>query len=65
MKRNRRAGVEDRWSMSARDEHGNVQTLPSANLRQGKPLARKDGQPSRRTSGPTSQVSTFNGRRSA
>jgi hypothetical protein len=30
MKRNRRAGVEDRWTKTVRDEHGNTQTVPSA-----------------------------------
>ena len=29
-KRNRRAGVEDRWTKTVRDEHGNTQTVPSA-----------------------------------
>lgn len=28
--RNRRAGVEDRWYKTVRDEHGNKQTVPSA-----------------------------------
>jgi hypothetical protein len=31
MKRNRRAGVEDRWTKTVRDEQGNTQTVPSAN----------------------------------
>ncbi|HEX3548583.1 MAG TPA: tyrosine-type recombinase/integrase [Mycobacterium sp.] len=30
MKRNRRAGVEDRWTKAVRDEHGNKQNVPSA-----------------------------------
>ena len=30
MKRNRRAGVEDRWTKTVRDEHGNTQKVPSA-----------------------------------
>ena len=30
MKRNRRAGVEDRWTKTVRDEQGNTQTVPSA-----------------------------------
>ena len=30
MKRNRRAGVEDRWTKTVRDEHGNAQKVPSA-----------------------------------
>ena len=30
MKRNRRAGVEDRWSKTVRDEQGNTQTVRSA-----------------------------------
>lgn len=29
MKRNRRAGVEDRWSKTVRDEHGKSQSVPS------------------------------------
>lgn len=29
MKRNRRAGVEDLWTKTVRDEHGNTQTVPS------------------------------------
>jgi hypothetical protein len=33
--RNRRAGVEDRWPKSVRDEHGNVATVPSANHGKG------------------------------
>jgi integrase len=36
MKRNRRAGVEDRWMKTVRDEHGNTKTVPSA--RHGKGL---------------------------
>jgi integrase len=36
MKRNRRAGVEDRWTKTVRDEYGNTQTVPSA--RNGKGL---------------------------
>jgi hypothetical protein len=28
--RNRRAGVEDRWFKTVRDEHGNTQTVPSS-----------------------------------
>jgi integrase len=35
MKRNRRAGVEDRWTKTVRDEHGNTQTVPSANQGKG------------------------------
>ena len=30
MKRNRRAGVEDRWTKTVRDTDGNAQTVPSA-----------------------------------
>ena len=30
MKRNRRAGVEDRWTKTVRDEQGNTQKVPSA-----------------------------------
>ena len=30
MKRNRRAGVEDRWTKTVRDEHGNAKKVPSA-----------------------------------
>ncbi len=30
MKRNRRAGVEDRWTKTERDEHGNTQKVPTA-----------------------------------
>ena len=30
MKRNPRAGVEDRWTKTVRDEHGNTQKVPSA-----------------------------------
>ena len=29
MKRNRRAGIEDRWSKSVRDENGESRTVPS------------------------------------
>ena len=36
MKRNRRAGVEDRWTRTIRDEYGNTQKVPSA--RDGKGL---------------------------
>ena len=36
MKRNRRAGVEDRWTKTVRDEDGNTQKVPSA--RHGKGL---------------------------
>lgn len=36
MKRNRRAGVEDRWTKTVRDEHGNTQTVPSATHGKGK-----------------------------
>jgi integrase len=36
MKRNRRAGVEDRWTKTVRDEHGNTKTVPSANDGKGK-----------------------------
>lgn len=36
MKRNRRAGVEDRWTKTVRDEHGNRQKVPSG--RHGKGL---------------------------
>jgi len=35
VKRNRRAGVEDRWTKTVRDEHGNSQTVPSARHGQG------------------------------
>jgi integrase len=35
-KRNRRAGVEDRWTKTVRDEHGNTQTVPSAANGKGK-----------------------------
>ncbi|AFJ35077.1 phage-related integrase [Mycobacterium intracellulare subsp. yongonense 05-1390] len=35
-KRNLRAGVEDRWNKTVRDEHGNPQTVPSANYGKGK-----------------------------
>lgn len=34
--RNRRAGVEDRWTKTIRDEAGNEQTVPSANHGKGK-----------------------------
>ena len=30
MKRNRRSGVEDRWTKTVRDAEGNTQTVPSA-----------------------------------
>ena len=36
MRRNRRAGVEDRWTKTVRDADGNTQTLPSANKGKGK-----------------------------
>jgi integrase len=36
MKRNRRAGVEDRWTKTVRDAEGNTQTVPSANDGKGK-----------------------------
>jgi integrase len=36
MKRNRRAGVEDRWTKTVRDERGNVQKVPSARHGTGK-----------------------------
>lgn len=35
MKRNRRAGVEDRWTKTVRDAEGNPQTVPSANYGKG------------------------------
>jgi len=35
-KRNRRSGVEDRWSKTVRDEAGNVETVPSATAGKGK-----------------------------
>ena len=35
MKRNRRAGVEDRWTKTVRDESGNSKTVPSAAHGQG------------------------------
>src|SRR4029078_434012 len=35
MKRNRRAGVEDRWTKTIRDEHGNEKKVPSARNGQG------------------------------
>ena len=35
MKRNRRAGVEDRWQKAVRDEHGHTQTVPSARYGRG------------------------------
>ena len=34
--RNRRAGVEDRWSKTVRDANGNTRTVPSANDGKGK-----------------------------
>jgi integrase len=36
MKRNRRAGVEDRWTKTPRDPDGNTRTVPSANDGKGK-----------------------------
>jgi integrase len=36
MKRNRRAGVEDRWTKTVRDEHGNKKKVNSARHGQGK-----------------------------
>ena len=36
MKRNRRAGVEDRWTKTIRDEHGNLKKVPSARNGKGK-----------------------------
>jgi integrase len=36
MKRNRRAGFEDRWTKTIRDEQGNKRTVPSANHGKGK-----------------------------
>jgi integrase len=36
MKRNRRTGVEDRWTKTVRDDHGNKQKVPSANDGKGK-----------------------------
>ncbi|MGB8206418.1 MAG: tyrosine-type recombinase/integrase [Mycobacterium sp.] len=36
MTRNRRAGVEDRWTKSVRDADGNTQTVPSVNHGKGK-----------------------------
>lgn len=35
-KRNRRSNVEDRWTKTVRDAHGNDQTIPSANHGKGK-----------------------------
>jgi hypothetical protein len=35
-RRNRRSGVEDRWTKSVRDAEGNVQTVPSAAHGKGK-----------------------------
>lgn len=35
MKRNRRAGVEDRWHRTTRDDQGNTQTVESANYGKG------------------------------
>ena len=35
MKRNRRAGVEDRWHRTIRDEHGNTHTVTSASYGKG------------------------------
>jgi integrase len=34
-KRNRRSGVEDRWTKYTRDANGNIQTVPSANYGKG------------------------------
>jgi hypothetical protein len=34
MKRNRRAGVEDRWTKAIRDEHGNKRTEQSPMVRE-------------------------------
>ena len=36
MKRNRRAGVEDRWTKTIRDEHGNEKKVPTALNGKGK-----------------------------
>jgi hypothetical protein len=36
MKRNRRAGVEDRWSKTVRDPDGTTRTIPSARHGKGK-----------------------------
>ena len=36
MKRNRRAGVEDRWTKTVRDADGNTQAVPSAGYGNGK-----------------------------
>jgi hypothetical protein len=36
MRRNRRSGVEDRWTKTVRDADGNAQTVPSANDGKGK-----------------------------
>ena len=35
MKRNRRSGVEDRWTKTVRDENGNIETVPSASAGRG------------------------------
>ena len=35
MRRNRRAGIEDRWTKTVRDAEGNAQTVPSANHGKG------------------------------
>ncbi len=35
-KRNWRSGVEDRWTKTDRDEHGNTKTVPSVNHGKGK-----------------------------
>ena len=35
-RRNRRGGVEDRWTKTIRDTDGNTQTVPSANAGKGK-----------------------------
>lgn len=34
-KRNRRSGVEDRWTKTIRDADGNNQSVPSANYGKG------------------------------
>lgn len=36
MRRNRRAGVEDRWTKTVRDAEGNTQAVPSASHSKGK-----------------------------
>ncbi|HME78926.1 MAG TPA: hypothetical protein VKI00_25710 [Mycobacterium sp.] len=35
-RRNRRSGIEDRWTKTVRTEHGNSQSVPSANRGKGK-----------------------------